>query len=82
MELSVIIRNLEGRLVPHNPVGIASSPILDQIKNIWPSKIPIVRNLEVNNCSPNPGRGQGFKPYFKSNQKHLDLQKYGVISYC
>ena len=47
MELSAIVRNLDGRLVLQNPVGKVSSPILYQIKNIRPLKIPIVRNVEV-----------------------------------
>jgi hypothetical protein len=63
MELSVILRNLEGRLVPFNPVGKVSSPILDQIKNMRPSKIPMVRNLEVRLVPQNPVG----KSHFKSN---------------
>ena len=97
MKLSAINRNLEGWIVPHNPAGQVSSPILDQIKNIRPLKIPIVRNIEVRFVPQNPvGKvcvKEGLKYAFERRGKTsaspiLDQNKINLtfknmeLSYC
>ena len=73
MKLSAINRNLEGRIVPHNPAGKVSSPILDQIKHIRPLKIPIVRNLEVRFVPQNPVGKVCVKQGFESCMLYAKL---------
>ena len=81
MKLSAINRNLEGRIIPHNPAGKVSSPNLDQIKNIRPLKIPIVGNLVVRFVPQNPvGKvwvKEGFESCFWEQGKNICKSHFG-----